>query len=95
MEALYQKYKDQGFIIITLITENAENAPPSVSELGVWADEYGETFPVLSDTSSYTEGFAKGKATLSLPVSTLIAPGGELLIANGDVSEAQIQAALP
>lgn len=62
----------------------------------VWADEYGETFPVISDGERYIHSFAaKGKGEVKLPSFTLLGPGGVLLIVDKDVTEADIVAALP
>ena len=83
-------------MIVTLLTENDESLPPSQEELQVWADEYKETFPVISDAERYIHSFAaKGKGEVKLPSFTLIGPGAELLIVDDDVTEADIIAALP
>ena len=52
-ESLYQKYKDKGFQLITLLISGSQSA---------WADEYSLTFPVLDDNSEkiwniYGEGY--------------------------------------
>jgi peroxiredoxin len=79
---------------ITLITENYELDPPSTEQLQEWADEYGQTFPVLSDADPVALRYTT-RPTLSLPSISLLAPGGLVLIADGDVSEDDILAALP
>jgi hypothetical protein len=92
---LYQKYKDQGFMVITLLTENYEAIAPNKDELNVWADEYGQTFPVVSDGERYIHTYgAKGKNEVKLPFSVLLGPGAELLVVNKDVVEADVVAAL-
>jgi len=52
-EGLYQKYKDSGFQLITLLISGSQSS---------WADEYNLTFPVLDDNSEkiwdiYGEGY--------------------------------------
>ncbi len=81
-------------MIVTLITENYQYLPPNQEELNQWADEYGQTFPVLSDSESVALRFT-ARGSLSLPSHTLIGPGAEVLIADGDVEESDIVAALP
>jgi peroxiredoxin len=53
LEALFQKYKDKGFQIITLLMDGSP---------ADWASQYKLTFPVLDDSSnniwnSYGEGW--------------------------------------
>jgi len=81
-------------MVITLLTENYEMVPPNQEELALWADEYQQTFPVLSDGDPVALRFT-ARGSLSLPSHTLIGPGGEVLIADGDVTEEDILAALP
>ena len=92
---LYQKYKEQGFMVITLLTENYEKIAPNKDELNVWADEYGQTFPVVSDGERYIHTYgAKGKNEVKLPYTILLGKGAELLIVNQDVTEEDVVAAL-
>ena len=79
---------------ITLITENYETEPPSTEQLQEWADEYGQTFPVLSDADPVALRYTT-RPTLSLPSISLLGPGGVVLIADGDVTEEHIVDALP
>ena len=102
---LYQTYKDQGFIIITLLTENYEQVPPNQQELKAWADEYGHTFPVVADGERYIHTFGtkvsepSGMPSVKLPSFTLIGPGGVLQVVDKDleagINIADIEAALP
>jgi len=91
---LYEEYSDQGFMAITLITENYAGEPPTQEELNTWASDYGQTFPVLSDAEPVALRYTE-RDSLSLPSISLFAPGAEILIADGDVSEEDIIAALP
>ena len=68
--------------------------PPTVSDLNIWADEYLETFPVVSDVQLYIHTFGKKGGQVALPSTTLLGRGMEILIADGDVTEEDIIAAL-
>ena len=62
-----------------------------------WAIQYGETFPVVSDANRIIHTFgtkrgASGDFEVGLPSHTLIAPGGEILIGDGDVEVEDIAA---
>jgi hypothetical protein len=81
-------------ILISLITETYDLVPPNTEELNLWADEYGQTFPVLSDAEPVAERFTS-RGSLSLPSHTLIGPGAVVLIADGDVGVEDILEALP
>jgi len=95
MEALYQAHREQGLMIITMLLENDDETPPNQAELQQWATQYGQTFPVLSDAEPVTNRFSARGGEVSLPSHTLLGPGGVVLIADGDATEADILAALP
>ncbi|MDP6931301.1 MAG: hypothetical protein QGG40_00225, partial [Myxococcota bacterium] len=71
-----------------------DNVPPDQEELELWATTYGQTFPVLSDSEPVALRYTE-RGTLSLPSHSLIGPGAEVLIADGDVTEDDVVAALP
>ncbi len=50
LEALYQKYRSRGFIILNVLMENYGSGPIRTSDALKWARTYGLTFPVLADT---------------------------------------------
>ena len=84
-------------IIITLLTENYEGVPPTQEDLAHWADQYGETFPVVSDAERYIHTFGtkrgqSGDFEVGLPSHTLLAPGGEILAGDDDFEEEDIAA---
>ena len=100
---MYQKFKDRGFIIITLLTENYAQVPPTQEDLQTWANEYGETFPVVSDGERYIHSYGikgigeggTGPLGVRLPSNTLLGPGGEILLVDaGEIHEEDIEAAL-
>jgi hypothetical protein len=94
LEAIYQQYKDDGFILITMLTETNEGVPPGLEDLALWADEFGQTFPVLSDGDLAFSRFIDREG-YSLPSHTLLSPGAEVLIAHGEPTDEDIEAALP
>lgn len=64
----------------------------------LWADSFGQSTPVVSDGERYIHSFGtkgkggglKGELAVKLPSFTLLGPGAEILIANKDISEADI-----
>ncbi len=67
-----------------------------MAELNAWAVRYKETFPVVSDAERYIHSFgAKGKGEVALPSQTLLGPGGVIIFADGEVTDADILGALP
>ena len=92
MESTYQKYKDQGFLAIYLIAEDAESNATDTDDAAVWADTYGLTFPVLAD-AGWTVG-NRFEVDFGIASYSLLGPGLEVLIKDGNVSDADIEAAL-
>ena len=87
-----------------MLTENYDQVPPSQEDLNTWADEYGETFPVVSDGERYIHSYGikgieeggTGPLGVRLPSHTLLGPGAEILIVDShEVSAEDIEAALP
>jgi hypothetical protein len=62
-------YKDDGFIIVTVLG-NGERL-----DLEAWADTYGLSSPVVSDTSN----FVGHSSVVAKPTQQLIGRGGEIL----------------
>ncbi len=76
LEALYQEYKDRGYIVITLLGENNSGGAPTTDELQEWAASYGSTHPLVSDAGfGYGWNFMSG----ALPSQTLMGPGAVLV----------------
>ena len=80
--------------MITLLTENHNSEPPNQAELMAWAELYGQSFPTVSDGEGYIHTFG-GKSEVSLPSHTLLGPGGLVMMADGEITEEAIVAALP
>lgn len=63
LQALYEEYKDEGLMVITMLTQDAQNNVPDDADCSDWADAYGITHPVLADDQGFTfetmmEGYA-------------------------------------
>lgn len=50
-EEFYQEYKDQGFIIITVLLQDYGGGSVSIDECKTWSNTYGLSIPVLADTN--------------------------------------------
>lgn len=95
LEALYQEYGPDGFIVITLYAENMTGGQPSPSDVQGWVDAFGLTHPVVADPYydvlvRYISGYY-----IALPSMQLLAPGAEILQLDSLVSESQVVNALP
>ena len=94
MEDLYQDYKDEGLMIITLITENYDGETPDTDDLNEWADEYDETFPVLADADYEVTLRYVTRDQVSLPQTSILTPGSVILVADGNLEEEDVIEAL-
>ncbi|MEL6344564.1 MAG: TlpA disulfide reductase family protein [Myxococcota bacterium] len=50
----WKKHRDEGFMYITVLTQDLVSDPPDNDELNIWADDYSITAPVLSDERGYS-----------------------------------------
>ena len=57
MEALYQKFRADGLMLVTLISDadHGDAQAVNLQDVQLWASEYGINHPVLQD-SSWVEG---------------------------------------
>ncbi len=92
MEEAYQKFKDQNFLAVYLIAEDIEYNATTTEDAAVWADTHGLTFPVLADANwEVGNRFEVGNG---IPSYSLLGPGMEVLIKDGTVTDADIEAAI-
>ena len=92
---LYESYREEGLMVITLLGETDSGAAPGVEHLEAWSSQYGQDFPVVADPGySVASRFVTG-GSIGLPTITLLAPGAEVLIADGYPQTADIEGALP
>ena len=88
METLYQKYKDRGFIVVTLFDTLG------FSGLNDWAEEFGINHPVVLDQTAQVG--RKFNPDGAIPSMTLLAPGAEIVILDqNNITEEEIVAHLP
>lgn len=92
MEQLYQDNKDDGLMVITVLTEDEHGEVPDAADCTEWAEGYGATHPILGDTS----GFAEGVMTdgTRFPFSLLIDRGMVVTATDSgtrSITEAQMQ----
>ena len=95
LEALYQKYKDSDFTVITLIAKNADDQAPSQEDLQQWASDYGLTHPVLADPEysvvvNYLWANPTFAGSIALPNMQLVSGGMVVEMSNVQISEADI-----
>jgi peroxiredoxin len=50
LDALYQEYADDDFVVIDVLIENSMGLPPTPNEAAAWKDSLSLTYPVLADT---------------------------------------------
>ena len=87
----YNSYRAQGLMIITLITENANNEPAPEEMLWAWADAFDIDHPVVSDVNwDITRRFVDGK-NITIPTMHLLRRGLYVDVRDGEVNEADIQ----
>jgi peroxiredoxin len=95
LQALWEKYRDAGFVVLAITMDNAE----TVSEVPANVDRLGVTFPVLLDTESQATGAYNPR--MAAPLFLLFDRRGErvyshegFMIADVQEMEEQIAAAL-
>lgn len=72
-------------MVVTLLTGSP------VEQVAEWAEQYNLSFPVLADESYTGNKFISG----GIPSTSLIAPGGEIIIRDAPVTDEDIEAVLP
>jgi len=93
-EVMWEKYRDQGFIIIHILTEGVLNGTPATIELQQeWAEKYGISFPVLRQDADpiYKKMVESSMYTGSLPFLVLLDREMRLDSAYGYKKEVQIE----
>ena len=91
----YEDYEEEGFIVITLLSENADSSTPTVEDLGAWVDLFGITHPVVRDgRGSVTNTFVPD-AQIVLPANHMLKKGMEVsFVARRDIVAADIESNL-
>lgn len=73
IEAMYQKYKDQGFVVLGIAMDDAK----TVAQVPSFAQRYNLSFPVLLDEESKAVQLYNPKATA--PYQVLIGKDGSIV----------------
>ena len=55
VEETWQTYREQGFMYLTLLSQDMEGQVPDVDELTMWADYGGITAPILADDAGIAD----------------------------------------
>ena len=71
-EEIVQVFQDQGVVVISLLTEDANGQPANPGTCKQWAAEYGLTSPVLTDPKKNSKTWIKGDPTTSLPINIIL-----------------------
>jgi peroxiredoxin len=53
-EATWQRYRDQGFVYLTVIQQGQYADPATPGDVAAWADQFGITAPVVGDPDALT-----------------------------------------
>jgi hypothetical protein len=74
-----------------MFSSNNSGATPSQEDLETWANTYGLSTPVLSDAKGASYRF---EVDNYIPTTSLLGPGMEVLIVDGQVTSAAIEEAI-
>ena len=92
-EDIVQVFKDQGVVVISILTEDANSQPATQAFCQGWTEEYGLTSPVITDPKNSAKTWIKGDPTTSLPINIIL--NRDFVIENylvGGQSSADLQA---
>lgn len=71
-EDAVQKYKDDGLVVISVITQDSDGNPATATTCEWWKNEFGLTSPVVTDPLGNTNFLVGGDASSSMPVNILL-----------------------
>ena len=93
MESYYQQYKDQGFIVVTVMDTNESQGPSTAMSAAAWREGMNLTYPVVAVDSSITSLYTP---FLGYPSYKIMSPG--MVVSADDpwpLQESDIMNALP
>ena len=70
----WKQFRDEGFMYITVLTQNDVSQIPDNEDLNTWVDTYDITAPVLSDVESYSNAILPNNAFLSIEEAEKLRP---------------------
>lgn len=81
LERLYQTYKNQGFVVISAISQGDDKEIPSLADLKLWANRNKMTFPIIADPNYHVnriyEGLTEG---VQVPYNVIIDRQGRIAL---------------
>ena len=80
-------------MVIQALGENDAGATPTQEDLADWAQQYGQTIPVIADAGWELEN--RFRQDNGIPSFSLIAPGGEVIATDDWGAEGMIDSVLP
>ena len=93
LQSTFKQYEAEGLVVFQLLAENSQQQTPSADELAQWADQSGQTHPVVADAGwSVSNRFEKD---YGIPTFSLLAPGMEVVAVDDWSSESMIPEVLP
>lgn len=96
LEGLYRRYRDQGLMLVVLLTQDRGSNPPDQYDLEQWAGSYNASYPVLADVEFGVTQRLFGERQIQLPAWHQIGVGAEVLRPGYvTITDEQIEAALP
>ena len=79
LEALYQKYKAQGFQPLTIMLKNVNEQPMLPEDCQSWASTFGLTTPVLADAlAGVWDPYLRDTSGYSAPINILLDRTGKI-----------------
>jgi len=90
----YETYWDEGLMVVMMLGEDVQQAPPDIAFLNEYADALGITHPVVTDPYFETTfRFVDGEG-VGLPSMTLLGRGMEILQEDAWIDDVDIERAL-
>jgi len=92
LEDWFSRYRDEGFTVITMMSETEEMDTPTATELQEWASANGITHPVVADPnrqilSAFQAASEYAGDSISLPNLQLLTPGMVVALSNNDLQD--------
>jgi len=69
---IVQHFKDQGVVVISVITQDKDGNPATNDTCDWWVNEFGLTSPVVTDPTGQTNKWVLGDASQTMPVNIIL-----------------------